>query len=461
MAVSLPSAQGDEKYTINIINSKIETLVIGDGNVVNNFCRCLQYPEHSTVSRSGRTATRRTAICHDGGEIRRRTKRKQTKLGFPQRKHRGDLKFFSKNVSDESDEDSYYGHCGPQIFPSASGELDLAFEKSMKRFHIILNRLHPLRDSGNFMDFTSVADSILMNSKGDLELELLILLEKSVVVSYQNDLENAEAMVREVLSKLKNSEARVEMKDYLVTMAHIYLTGTYRRQYKHGKADSTIAVAEQVSPKSQNETSRFVKALILYEMASNLTIYINSVPLHLSARKKLVEQSKHYMKQCIDLSIELDGNSLYIKKHHFGLLKLAALDLNCGTRAAREQVTSDKCIADAQTCLRAVQEKYENEMSEGQKIQFLGAKSDLNYRLGDLEAAQSEATQALQLAETLGFNLEIVPFRERLEDISKLITSTEMMFMEPSHEEVCVNSLSSSSVPFNRNSSCSSGCEME
>jgi len=53
MAVSLPSAQGDEKYTINIINSKIETLVIGDGNVVNNFCRCLQYPEHSTVSGSG------------------------------------------------------------------------------------------------------------------------------------------------------------------------------------------------------------------------------------------------------------------------------------------------------------------------------------------------------------------------------------------------------------------------
>jgi len=161
-------------------------------------------------------------------------------------------------------------------------------------------------------------------------------------------------------------------------MAHIYLTGTYRRQYNHGKADSTIAVAEQVTPKSQNETSRFVKALILYEMASNLTKYITSVPLHLSARKMLVEQSKHYMKQCIDLSIELDGGSLYIKKHHFGLLKLASLDLNCGTRAAREQITSDKCIADAQTCLRAVQEKYEDEMSEGQKIQFLVTKSDLN-----------------------------------------------------------------------------------
>ena len=457
---SLPSSQEDGKYTMNIINSKIETVVIGDGNSVNKYCRCLQYPEHSTVSRSSRTTTRKTAVNHDGGE-RRRIKRKQTKIRFPQRKFWGNSKLPLKNISDESDEDSYYSGCGPEIFPSVSGERNCAFEKSMKRFHIILNKLHPLRDKGNFEDFVSIADGMLMNSKGDLELELLILLEKSVIVSYQNDLENAEAMVLEALSKLKNSEAKVEMRDFLLTMAHVYLTGTYRRQHKHGKADSTIAVAEQVLPRSQNETARFVKALILYEMASNLKMYINSVALHLSARKKLVEQSKHYMRQCIDLSIELDGGNLYIKKHHFGLVKLASLDLNCRTRAAREQITSDKCIADAQTCLRAVQEKYEDEMSEGQKIQFLGAKSDLSYRLGEFKTAQSEASQALSLAETLGFNLKIIPIREKLEDISKLITSTEMMSLEPSLEGGSVNSLSSSTVPSERNFSCSSGCEME
>ena len=344
-------------------------------------------------------------------------------------------------MSDKSDEDSYYSRCGPEIFPSVSGERNCAFEKSMKRFHNILNRLHRLRDSGNFEDFTSVVDGMLMNSKGDLELELLILLERSVIASYQNDLENAEAMVLEALSKLKNSEAKVEMRDYLLTMAHVYLNAIYRRQYKHGKADSTIAVAKQVLPKSQNETTCFVKAQILYEMASNLTIYINSVPLHLSARKKLVEQSKHYMRQCIDLSIELDGGNVYIKEHQFGLLKLASLDLNCDTRAAREQITSDKCIADAQTYLREVQEKCKDEMSERLKIQFLRAKSDLNYRLGEFKTAQSEASQALSLAETLGFKSEIIPIRERLEDISKLITSTEMMSLEPSLEGGSVNSL--------------------
>ena len=426
---------------------------------VNNYCRCLQYPEHSTVSRSSRTTTRRTAVHHDGGE-RRRIKQKQTKIRFSQRKFSGNSKFSSKNLSDESDEDSY-SRCGPEIFPSVSGERDCALEKPMKRFHIILNRLHKLRDSGNFEDFTSIADRMLMNSKGDLELELLILLEKSVIVGDQNDLEKAESMVLKALRKLKNCEAKVEMRDYLVSWAHVYLNAIYRRQYKHGKAHSIIAVAEQALPKSQNETTRFVKAQILYEMASNLTIYINSVPLHLSTRKKLVEQSKHYMRQCIDLSIELDGGNVYIKEHCFGLLKLASLDLNCGTRAAREQITSDKCIADAQTCLRAVSEKCEDEMSEGLKIQFLRAKSDLNYRRGEFKAAQSEASQALSLAETLGFKSEIIPIRERLEDISKLITLTEMMSLKPSLEGGSVNSLSSSTVPSERNFSSFSGCEME
>ena len=43
----------------------------------------------------------------------------------------------------------------------------------------------------------------------------------------------------------------------------------------------------------------------------------------------------------------------------------------------------------------------------------------------------------------------------------KLITSTEMMSLEPSLEGGSVNFLSLSTVPSERNISCSSGCEME
>ena len=100
-------------------------------------------------------------------------------------------------------------------------------------------------------------------------------------------------------------------------------------------------------------------------------------------------------------------------------------------------------------------------MSEGQKIQFFVAKSDLNYRLGDLRAAQRDASQALSLAETHGFSLEITAIKERQEDMDKQITSEETMDFVPSHENARHDTLSSATFSSQRNSLCSSGCEME
>ncbi|XP_022796106.1 uncharacterized protein LOC111334583 [Stylophora pistillata] len=182
---------------INISNCQIGTLVIGDGNIVNKCCRRLKYPKQDTDCWSGRTTS------YDGEW--RGTKRKQSKIRFPQRKHRANPKFSSKAISSESEEDASYG---PEIFPTASGEYDRGFENSMKKFHSVLNNLHPLRDSGNFKEFINLLDRILSASKGDAELELLILIEKSVVVSYQNNLETAETMVLEALDTLK-SKAKV------------------------------------------------------------------------------------------------------------------------------------------------------------------------------------------------------------------------------------------------------------
>ena len=452
MAVYQRSSQENAICNIHFSNCNIGTLVNGDGNTVNtcSCCRRLDYPKQRTYSTSGRTAT--PGITNHNGEWRG-TKRKQTKIRFPQRKHRADPKFSFKSTSSDS-EDTFYG---PEMFPTVSGECDRGFEILMKKFHSVLNNLHPLRDSGNFKDFNSLADRFLLASKGDDAFEILILIEKSVVVSYQNNLEKAEMMVQEALDTLLKSKVKEKMFYFLVSMANLHLAGFYRRQNKHGYAHSKITIADQ---NSQRVNSRFLTALIFYEKASNLTKYISSVSLDRSLRRKLVEQSKDQMKQCITLCTELDGGNIYIKKHHFGLLKLALLDLNCRTRAARKQRTSINSIANAKTSLQKVQD-YQNEMSEGQKIQFFVAKSDLNYRLGDLRAAQKDASQALSLAENHGFSLEITAIKERQEDMDKQITSEETMDFVPSHENARHDTLSSATLSSQRNSSCSSGCEME
>ena len=452
MAVYQQSSQENVIYNINISNCNIETLVIGDGNTVNtSSCRRrLDYPVQRTDSSSG-TATQGT-VNHDGEWTG--TKRKQTKIRFPQRKHRANPKFSFRTSSSDSEEDTSYG---TEVLRTISGERDRGFEISMKKFHSVLNNLHLLRDSGNFREFNSVADRVLLANKGDDELKILILIEKSVVVSYQNNLEKAEMMVQEALDTLSKSKVK-EMLYFLVSMANLHLASFYRRQNKHGNAHSKITIADQ---NSQRVNSRFLTALIFYEKASNWTKYISSVSLDRSLRRKLVEQSKDQMQQCITLCTELDDGSIYIKKHHFGLLKLALLDLNCRTRAARKELTSSQSITDAKTCLEKFQGNHQNEMSEGQKIQFFVAKSDLNYRLGDLKAAQRDASQALSLAENHGFSAAIPAIKERQEDIDKQITSEETMDFVPSHENARHDTLSSATLSSQRNSSCSSGCEME
>ena len=449
MALSRLGGREEGDFQVNLTNCNFDTLVIGNGNTVNNYCRRLEYGEPSTTSRSRGTVG--TTAIQDSWEIRG-TKRKQSKIPYPQRKHRPDRTLRSKRGSSESEEE-FGRYNSPETFPAASCDS----KKRMSEFYAFLKRLHPLRDSGNWKEFNSVADGIIKVKQGDLAIELLMSIEKSVVVSYQNDLEKAEAMVLEVLETL--SKTKVQMSSFLVKMAHLHLTGFYRRQNKPAKAEESIAIAEQ---HSQNENSRYVKALIFYEKASNLTKYVSSIPLDRSAREKYVERAKYYMKKCIDLCIELDDDdSVYLKKHHFGLVKLALLDLNCRTKAARSQITCTRSLEEAKNCLETIEEKYEDEMKEGQKIQFLVAQCDLHYRQNNLRTALKHAQGALKLAKNHGFSLEITAIKERLDEISKLITETETMNLEIYHSDEHMGSLSSSTASSQKNSPPSSGCEME
>ena len=448
------SSKLDAKFNISITNSNIRSLVIGDGNIVNNnyCCRRLHYDEHPTASRSGRM----TAISQDGDGCRREPKRKkQAKITFRQRK----VGLEPKRVNSESEEDNLAFNA-PEIFPPFSEEAERKIAKSLSKSLSILTKLHPLRDSGNWKEFDSVAESILLENHDDLKIKILIALEKSVVVSYHNNLEEAEAMVLEALQTLKKSKVIVDTSNYhfLVAMAHLHLTGFYRRQNKHGNAEESIGIAHQ---NSRNSDSRFLEALIYYEMASNLTKYISSISSG-TARERLVARAKKYMKQCISLCLELDDGRVYIRKHHFGLLKLALMDLNCRTRAARSQHVNSKCIDDATNCLKTVEVKYEAEMSEGQQIQLLVAKSDLSYRQQNFQEAEEISLRALTLAEHSGFKLEISGIKERLDDISRLLRAKESMTMEISSSwEEHAESLSSSTSPSQKNSPYSSGCEME
>lgn len=436
--------QGGE-FHVTITNSSVQTLVIGNRNTVvnNNYCsRSLEYPKRSTPCRSG--------AIQDGGQSRGAKRVKQQKLRFPQRKFRAD----PKKALSESEEETTRPY-SPKVFPMISREAEQNAAKSLKKFYLVLNRLHPLRDRGNWKGFDKESEFLQLGNQGDSELQMLLTIEKAVIASYKNDLEQAESMVLEALENLNKTKVTASVSyDFLVCMAYIHLTGFYRRLNKHGEAWRSIAIAEQ---NFQNVNSRFVKALIFYEMASNHTKYISISPND-AAREKLVSEATDYMKRCISLCIELDDGHVYIKKHHFALVKLALMALNCRTRPARSQKVSSKCIEEAKTCLKTVEVKYKHEMSEAQLIQFLVAKSDLNFRQNNLHDAEVDGLEALHLAEANGFNLEIAGIKQRLDYIASVHSRQTMTLGIRLSQEEYPESLSSSTSPSMKNSPNSSDC---
>lgn len=377
----------------------------------------------------------------------------QSIIQFPKRKLRAN----PKRISSESEDDTMHLE-SPEIFPVVPRDGEQRTAKSLGKFFPVFNKLHPLRDAGNWSGCDQSIDILHRENQADREVQILLSIENAVIKSYQNHLEQSEMIVLDALDNLYKTKVISPIINYhfLVSMAHIHLTGIYRRLCKHGEAQKCIAIAEQYS---QQVNSRFLKALIFYEMASNLTKYISTIRNDVLAREQLVSDATNYLKLCISLCIELDDDQVYIKKHHFALLKLALMALNCRTRPTRSQIISTKCVDEARNCLKTVDEKYMDEMSKAQKIQFLVAKSDLHFRQDNLQEAEIYGRDALNLAKTNGFSLEIPGITERLDDISNLRSRLTPEFFV-SHEEH-LESMSSSTSPSRKNSPNSSDCDMD
>lgn len=430
------------EFHVNIANSSFKNLLIGNGNTV-KYCRCLEYPERSRA----RQSAPKTAI-QDGGHGMKH----QSTIQFPKRKLRAN----PKRISSESEDDTMRLE-SPEIFPLVPRDDEQRTAKSLGKFFPVFNKLHPLRDAGNWSGFDQSIDILHRENQADREVQILLSIENAVIKSYQNNLEQSEMIVLDALDNLyKTKEISPTNYHFLVSMANIHLTGIYRRLCKHGEAKKCIAIARQ---NSQQVNSRFLEALIFYELASNNTKYVSTIPNDAFVREKLVSDATNFLEHCISLCIELDDDQLYIKKHHFSLLKLALMVLNCRTRPTRSQLISTKCVDKAKNCLTTVDEKYMDEMSKAQNIQFLVAKSDLNFRLNNLQEAEIYGRDALNLAETNGFSLEIRGIKERLDDISSLRSrlTPEISVSQEEHLE----SMSSSTSPSRKNSPNSSDCDMD
>jgi len=275
-----------------------------------------------------------------------------------------------------------------------------------KRSTWVVNQLQSHRNDAKWDDFDKFSRDLLLRFK-DTDTQITIKLEQSVAALYRKDFERSLELLDEsfrLMPQAKNMHL-------LAGRGYGYRAGVARRLKNLGDADHFMQLAEQ-----NNRTchTNLDTSYIAYEKASVLLDFIGLSP---QRSLKQVSEALHNLEKCIDvcLRVEMEDNDLCVQRHHFAFVKIALLLLDCRTDSARERVLGKDLIAKGQDCLNTIKTKYWSEITEGLKIQFYLANSDLEYRKENFMETVKFASFAKDKAEESGFKTEISLAQERLD----------------------------------------------
>ena len=395
-----------------IVNGNYGTLVIGDNTQVNVFINPITTSSH-TSGLHGETVRERNT---DSGF--RRQKRKRGSLvdhvsdSLRSKKiKRKRLERHERNsrFSTSSDEDTLTSMLNKLALTDENG---LSLEQALTSFHLYSKRLHLLRDNGRWEDFASAIKELLDQNVGNEPGQIMIRLEESVALSYQNKLDESDEVIKKARRTFEQTNGA--FRRFCEVVSNCYYAALYRRQ---GKLDKSKECLENARKLSAGFPSCLVIAILLYEEASCTRDF--AYMLHGPGRKLTINEARDLMQKCADLFCCLDPEEVHVGKRDFAVCRMARINLRGETGTSRIEETG-KQLENLRN-----DENYCKRESLGAKIQRLTAEADFYCYKGKFPEAKEKAEKALKIAETRQFNLERKPLQEMMMNIQSKMTASK------------------------------------
>ena len=348
-------------------------------------------------------------VCEVSDFLRRRGKKDERKRA---KRGKRDSRFSTSSSDEELRNVSTFKELSPE------SDSDVNLEQGLRLFNYCSKLLHPLRDDGRWTDFDWVAQTLLDQAGGNLTYQIIITLEKSLPLSYQNRLEESENLLNEAVEKI--AQTRGSVRPLLEMLSKCYLAANYRRRKMLGKTVECLDEAKKIS-------SRFPPCLAIAILRYEEGSYKQEFAAMLSGaqKKNAIREAKEFMKSCADLCRGLDSQDLYARKQHFAVSKIAIMNLQCETRGSRKEKIPTTNYEEALQSLETLRSDcYCKKEAKTAKIQRLKAEVDMYYRIENFPEAENRALEALKLVDSLEFYLERKPLQERLEDIRRTMVES-------------------------------------
>ena len=284
--------------------------------------------------------------------------------------------------------------------------------------HTVTNEIYPLRDNGRWVEFHKEVDKKLQLAKEekDYKIAMFMMIEKATALSYQGESDEALKMLKQARNMLLRRPNLGIFWKFLLVLLHCTLAAIYRRGNKLEKAYDALHIAKE---NVQFVPFDLAKVYMLYEMA-NWSLQSSYLCSSRDERDNYIEQAKTEFQDCFSLCERSGEEGVYVRRHHFCLVKKALLNLFCETTEARNQQVSEACIREAGDCITRMQQQYSEQMGASTAILLLAAQCDYYHRRGDHGKAENFAQQALLQAKNLGFQLEFEKLHDRCQHMSFL-----------------------------------------